>query len=335
MSDSRERMMAAIEFRRPDRIPLFYHASEAGLHVHGRKLLELFNRVPGDNGARFDALPSPPPATLAADGSYHELRRDAWGTVWEYLIFGIQGHPKEYPLRDWSEARGFEFPPPEVPDRSCYERAKREKFPTFGSGGSLFERPSGLRPFDEVMMDVFEENPELLAFLDRLVDYYGGIIRRELDDGCEIIMFGDDYGTQTNAIFPPELFDRVFGARYRKLFAPIREAKRKILFHSCGKIDRLLPNFFELGIDLFWPQLSLYGRDEAFLDACAAHHVALLLHPDRQYLIPRGTPAEIRAWVRDMADRYRAGGGVFYVEIEDDAPWENVQTLVESIAEYR
>ena len=63
--------------------------------------------------------------------------------------------------------------------------------------------------------------------------------------------------------------------------------------------------------------------------------MALLLHPDRQYLIPRGKPAEIRAWVRDMAARYRNGGGIFYVEMENDAPWENVVALLEAIAEYR
>jgi len=29
------------------------------------------------------------------------------------------------------------------------------------------------------------------------------------------------------------------------------------------------------------------------------------------------------------------GGGIFYVEIENDAPWENVKTLIEAIHEYR
>lgn len=332
--NSRERMVAAIEFRKPDRIPLFYHPSPAGLYVHGEKLLRLFQQIPGDNRQRFDSLPAPSPETLH-HGEYHELRRDAWGTVWEYLIFGIQGHPKEYPLTGWLEADDDLLPPLPGIDAAEIRQTREAGFPVFGGEGSIFERLCSLRPFDEVMMDVFMEDAAVLAFMDRLVAYYKKINQQAADAGVEIFCFGDDFGTQQNAIFPPQLFDRVFVPRYRQLWMPLQQAGKKILFHSCGKIESLLPQLFDLNIDVLWPQLSLYGRDKAFLSRCADRHVALLLHPDRQYLIPMGKPAEIRSWVRDMARRYRDGGGIFYVEIEDDAPWENVKTLLESIAEYR
>lgn len=331
--NSRERMLAAIEFRQPDRIPVFYHASSAGLYVHGRKLLDLFRALPPDNQIEFTAVPRPSPEWIDAGGNYHEFRRDRWGTTWEYLIFGIQGHPKEYALTDWESAKQFVFPP--IPEFRAVPEAYRREYLLFGGEGSLFECPSGLRPFDEVMMDFYTETPELLAFTDRLVEYFGRINEQALREGYDVFCFGDDFGTQQNAIFPAELFRKIFTPRYRKLFEPLKKAGKKIQFHSCGKIDSLLDCFAELGIDILWPQLSLYGRDEAFLERCARHRIALLLHPDRQYLIPRGTPEEIRDWVRFAAERYRDGGGIFYVEIENDAPWENVKTLLESIEEFR
>ena len=331
--NARERMLAAIEFRQPDRIPIFYHPSEAGLHVHGQKLLDLFKQIPGDNGQEFHELPRLPEGTVDDQGQYHEFRRDEWGTLWEFLIFGIQGHPREYPISDWAAARDYSLP--KLPETQKVPDEFRNNYCVFGGRGTIFEKPSALRPFDEVMMDFFEENPDLLAFDDRLVDYYNEINRRELENGVDVFCFGDDYGTQIGSIFPPKLFERIFVPRYQKMFAPIQQAGKKILFHCCGKIDAIADSIFDLGIDVFWPQLSLYGRNEKFLDHCAERHVALLLHPDRQYLIPRGKPMEIRSWVRDMTERYRYGGGIFYVEMENDAPWENVKALLEAIAEYR
>ena len=331
--NSRERMIAAIEFRQPDKIPLFYHPSEAGLYVHGQKLLDLFQRIPGDNGTTFSGIPQPPPETVDAKGNYHEFRRDEWGTTWEYLIFGIQGHPKEYPFANWGEAHAYSLPP--VAEAKETSEEFRRSYCVFGGGGSIFEKAFSLRPFDEVIVDFLEEDSDLLQFTDRLVEYYNRINGGALERGVDIFCFGDDYGTQTAPLFPRELFKRVFVPRYRQMFAPILQAGRKILFHSCGRLDSVMEELFDLGIHVLWPQLSIYGRDESFLDRCAERRVALLLHPDRQYLIPRGTPEEIRSWVRDMADRYRQGGGIFYVEMENDAPWENVKALLESIAEYR
>ena len=42
-------MLDAIEFNAPDKIPVVYHSSPAGLYVHGEKLLDLFNEYPPDN----------------------------------------------------------------------------------------------------------------------------------------------------------------------------------------------------------------------------------------------------------------------------------------------
>lgn len=45
----RERMIRTFEFNNPDKIPVVYNSSRAGLYVHGEKLLDLFNQYPPDN----------------------------------------------------------------------------------------------------------------------------------------------------------------------------------------------------------------------------------------------------------------------------------------------
>jgi hypothetical protein len=65
--------------------------------------------------------------------------------------------------------------------------------------------------------------------------------------------------------------------------------------------------------------------------------IAIYIHPDRQRLIPLGTPQQIDSYIRSAAEKYKklGGGGIFYVEIENDSPFENVKALVEAINKYR
>ena len=338
MVSHRERMLAALEFRHPDKIPVFYHPSTAGLYVHGQKLLDLFNEFQPDNKIIFDCMPEPAAETVKVDGSYYELKIDDWGTEWEYRIFGIQGHPHRYPFVTWKDAEKFEFPPYEItPEQKKNQLEARKEHLTFGCWISIFEKLHALRPFDEVLMDVFTEEPALLRFLDRLVEYWEQVIAANLEAGVDVICFGDDWGMQTASLISPDLFRKIFKPRYEKLMRPIRNAGTKIQFHCCGETGAIGNELLNLGIDIFWPQIKLSEQDIELVKRSRTEHVTLLIHPDRQHLVPNGTPAQIEAAIRTYADAYHelGGGGIFYIEIENDAPWENVKTLIESVHQYR
>ncbi len=336
MMTPRERMLAAFEFRAPDKIPVVYHPSPAGLYVHGEKLLDLFNAYPPDNPITFDAIPVPSPETLDEKGIYHEFKTDAWGTGWEYLIFGIMGHPKTYPFDSWEEAADYQFPP--LPTLNHSEIAKQgEKYLIFSGGISIFERVHELRPIDQMLMSIADRDPALLSFLDRLVEYWLAAIQSMLDVDVDVIMFGDDWGTQQNSLISPKAFQSLFKPRYEILMAPIRKAGKLVFFHSCGFLGGVLDDLIDLGISGLWPQITLMESNPSFLEKCRRNKVTMYIHPDRQYLIPNGSPAEIEVAIKQYADTYHAleGGGIFYVEIENDAPFENVQALIEAIHRWR
>lgn len=334
---SRERMLRTFNFSSPDKIPVVYHPSPAGLYTHGQKLLDLFNAYPPDNPVCFDALPVPPEGTVAADGRYHEVCTDEWGTEWEHLIYGVWGHPKQYPFGSWQEGlEHYDFPPVPSVDRGLILEQRREHLVFMGCP-SIFERLHGLLPFDQVLMDIVTEDPALLCFLDRLVDYWQKVIVNIIEAGVDVLMFGDDWGTQTAPIIPPTLFRKIFLPRYAQMMAPIKAADKKIFFHVCGFLDGTLDNLISLGIDGLWPQIGFLERNPLLFEKCEQNRVTLYLHPDRQYLVPRGTPQEIEASIQSYAEKYHAlgGGGIFYVEIENDAPFENVVALVEAIHKWR
>jgi uroporphyrinogen decarboxylase len=335
-------MLAALEYAHPDRIPVVYHPSPAGLHVHGQQLLDLFNAYPPDNPVTFDEIPGPPPGTVAANGRYHEIRTDEWRSTYEWRIFGLNGHPKRYPITNMAEAKDYEFPPVPAIGSPAFEvekarvDAEREKYLAFRGDLSLFERLCALYSMSQVLIDLALGDRHLLSFLDRMVEHWLDEVEYYLAMGVDGIWFFDDWGTQNSQIISPKLFHQVFIPRYRQMMAPIKRAGVKILFHSCGCLGTILDELIDLGVDLMWPQIPLYD-DTTLAQKCQEHGVTIYIHPDRQRLIPLGTPAEIETEIQKYSDRYHdlGGGGIFYVEIENDAPFENVKALIEAMHRYR
>lgn len=337
----RQRMLKAFAFDNPDRLPVWYHPSPAGLYVHGQKLLDLFGEYPPDNPITFDDIPRPPPAAFDADGRYHEFIRDAFGTIWEYRIFGVAGHPYEYAIPTPEAMDTYSLPPAPPPHGERFEQERRRiaqlkaQYLVFGGGGiSLFEKLMALRPFEEVLVDISTQEPAMMRLLDRLTEFGHRHVEYHLALGADVIMFGDDWGTQNSLLLSPEVFRRVFTPRLASLMQPIRRAGTRICYHSCGHVLPLYGDLVDLGINGFWHQIALYDA-EAFARQAARDRVVLFLHMDRQRLIPCGTPAEIRETVRRYRDIHMGlgGGAIFYVEIENDAPFENVEALVRAVHE--
>lgn len=333
---SRERMLAAINYESPDKLPVVYHPSPAGLYVHGEKLLKLFQDNPGDNAVEFKSISQPPPETIDENGAYHEIKTDGWGTEWEFLIFGIQGHPRAYPFESWKEAADYEFPDVWCSDAEEVKRYK-QTYLFYEGGISIMEKLQALRPMDEVLMDIYTQDDYFMAFLDRLVDYMLEMVQAKLDAGVDMVFFGDDWGTQTAPIISPDMFREIFLPRYVKLMDPIHSAGRGVFFHTCGQLGPLFKDLVNLGIRVIWPQIIPFESDPANLQACVDNKVGVFIHPDRQNLIPLGTPREIEKTIKRYAETFHnlGGGGIFYVEIENDAPFENVKALIESVQAYR
>ena len=334
---SRERVIQAVEFRRPDRIPIQVHPSPGGLFEHGQKLLELIRACPSDFGDLSGlAVPQPPPEDFDPDGSYHHTETDAWGVTWKYRIFGIWGHPYNEPLADLGKLDTYQ--PPTLPPLSgpAFEAAKvavarhKQRYYHIAGGGMIWEQMHFLRPYEDCMVEIMQDTPEINRIADLITDNMEGCIRHHLATGADAIQFGDDFGTQRAPLFRPEVWRRFFKPRYERLCAPIRAAGKKIFFHSCGQIAPLFEDFAELGVDAIWPQLPLYDQAE-LARRCRDLGLAVQLHPDRGDLMQRGTPQGVRDYVARLLNTFDAasGGSWLYIEIDPGFKWENVQALFE------
>ena len=335
----RQRVTEAMAFRPPDIIPLQVHPSLGGLYEHGQRLLDLMRACGHDFGDSADwRLPEPPPPEdYDADGAYHAVKTDDWGTTWEYRLFGVWGHPLKRPLDDLDNLRTWRPPAPPRCDGPEFEAAKaaaaahRERYYRLASGGSLFEKLHSLRRFEDVLMDIVSDTPEINRLTDLIVEHVAACVRRALAINADAVAFGDDFGTQTALLLPPTVWRRFFKPRYKALFEPILKAGKPIVFHSCGAIGELLEDLRDLGVSAIWPQLSLFDLP-AFARRCRSLGLALQLHPDRGELMQRRPPSEVRDYVYRLVETFRVldGGSWLYIEIDPGFPFANVETLFEA-----
>lgn len=341
--NSRERVQAALAFQPVDILPLQIHPSPAGLFEHGQKLLDLMRACGQDFGPLDDlALPVVPKEDFAPDGRYHRFATDEWGTSWEYRIYGIWGHRIRYPLADISRLEDYRAPAIKRLAGSELDQARaagvqfRQQYYQVGGGVSLFETLQSLRPFDDVLIDIAHDTPEINRLADLLVAYYQVVIDNALAVDVDAVSVGDDFGTQQALMLSPKAWRRFFLPRYQALFAPVKQAGKRIFFHSCGQIDAILEGLREAGADTIWPQLPLFDHRILAL-RCRELGLAVQLHPDRGELLQRATPQQVRAYLLRLVEEFDcfSGGSWLYLEVDPGFPWVNVQAMFETAMEIR
>lgn len=339
----RERVIASLQFKKPDMVPLRYLPSPAGPFEHGKRLKKLWRLHPQDFGPDPSELsfPYPEPSEFDSEGRYHAIKKDIWGVEWEYRIFGIAGHPVKRPLDDLKNLSSFSPPKPPEMKGPHFEKEKREtekhrsRYFLLSGFIGIFEVMHNIRRFEDVLMDMASDTPEINRIADMITEYYEKQISYFLARGVDAIEFGDDFGMQQGLMISRELWREFFKLRYERLISPIKKAGVYVFFHSCGNVLELLEDLKELGVDAIWPQSSSYNPFE-LAEKCRSLKLAVDLH-FRAPLMVDGKPEEIKQKVKEIADifRVREGGSWFHIEIDDGFPYENIKALFEAVNDFR
>jgi hypothetical protein len=156
-----------------------------------------------------------------------------------------------------------------------------------------------------------------------------------------IFMSGTDFGMQTGPIISPKA--------YRKLYMPFHKILNdwvhqntswKIFIHCCGSIAPLIPDFISAGFDILNPvQTSAAGMDPQALKERFGSDITFWGGGiDTQSTLPFGSPAEIRAQVKERMQIFGKGSGFVFNTIHNlqaGIPVENIVALYEAVQEFR
>ena len=180
--------------------------------------------------------------------------------------------------------------------------------------------------------------PNNTALLDKIFEYQmaSGKILAEL--GADILWLGDDFGTQDSLILSPGIWREFFKPLYARLFSAYKEIKPdiKIAFHSDGNIEPLLPEFIEIGVDIF-QAVQPKAIDPAHLKRKFGGRLSFWGTVDIQEVMPFGTPDDVFNEIKTRIETVGPGGGFILAPshgIQPDVPLENILAFYEAAREY-
>ncbi|MBQ3141001.1 MAG: hypothetical protein IJC25_03455 [Clostridia bacterium] len=316
---SKQRVMAALEFTSPDKIPIWY-----------------LNRDTERSDVVGSGFSAPPDFVPAEPGV------DEWGCRWDKLD-RTMGQPKTHPLADgWHLLDGYAFPNAHVDGRfTALEkdlRSKPDRFVSAGLGITGFNTVTFLRGFENTLEDLYDEPEKLFYLTDRVMEFETGLIEEYGRRGADAVMFGDDWGTQRALMISPEMFRRDWLPRYKKQFDTAKKFGMKVFFHSCGYVWDIIGPLIDIGVDLInLNQPDIFGIDNLAREF--GGKTAFLCPVDHQTVALRGTREEIFEYAKHLIDALGRFNGGFVANIEDYPSMGmseyNYQTICEAFESLR
>jgi len=330
--NSRERVISAIERSGPDRAPLTHATLPGAAARYGRLLDDLYLRYPSDVLSVGEATEGEYGPQVGAPN------RDTWGSLWVRYNDEHKGQVVNGPLEDWADLKSYD--PPDTASEAIFAameakiRRNAGALYTRADGDCLWQRMFYLHGYAATLEDLLLR-PERCADLR---DMILSVMRRRVDRLCSVpgldgVHFRDDWGTQEALMISPRLWREFFKPAYASLFAPVRDAGKHVWFHSDGVIDAIIPDLIEIGVQVLNPQVPVMGRER--VRDISAGRICLEADIDRQWILPYGSPAEVRAAVRADIDTFHSHGG--YIgrgEAAGDVPLANLEAMLDEFVTY-
>lgn len=350
---SRERVLAAINMQPVDRQPCDFHSCatiEERLHKYlGTSThLELLQKL-GTDIVDIRGVVDP---VWIADFPKVQKRED--GSTIDYLgfckrvqdtIFGPVEEHCDYIVQDCETIEEIEeiftFPKVEWFDFSdMSERLKEyEGFAIMATGPSVFQHPSLIRGLDQLLCD-FLVDVEIADYLmdgytNFYLDYFDAMFKA-CPGQIDIFRCADDLGMQDRPLVSRDVVIRYFIPRIKKLADLAHSHGAKFMFHSCGAVFEFIDLFIEAGVDMLDP-LQPLAKDMQPEHLAEVYQGKICFHGsiDTQYVLPQGSPEDVRAQVRHHMDVLGSAGTGFVIApahtLQPDVPVENIVALYDEV----
>jgi uroporphyrinogen decarboxylase len=191
-----------------------------------------------------------------------------------------------------------------------------------------------LRGLDNWCVDMLVDEELFSNLLDRTLQFEIDSARTALDvlgEYVDIVGIADDFAGQNGLLFSPKHFRQFIKPRLENLIDVIREyCDCRILFHCCGSVSEIIPDFIELGIDALNPfQVTASGMDPAVLKESYNDKIIFWGGIDTQQILSKGTEKDVVAEVERILAIMDGCGYVLSAvhNIQGDVPPENVVQL--------
>ena len=156
------------------------------------------------------------------------------------------------------------------------------------------------------------ETEYVVPLFEACAEFQTQIGLRLIEKGVDALWFGDDFGTQTSLIIPPEIFRTQLKPIYKKMIDRFKQAKPDIIpiLHCDGAVADLLDDIREIGFEIFNPvQPGVPGHLPQDMKSNFGDKFAFWGAIDQQDLLPNGTDEELERDIVEKISILGKGGG--------------------------
>lgn len=340
--NSKERVLAAINHREPDRVPIDLWAlspvtDRLRTHLGADTDEGVWQALGIDLRSVWPAYCGPRLETFD-DSSWVDwwgCRRKMMGPFEEVIDAPLENAETvadleafEWPDADWFDAAGM---------RERCEALHQYAIVIRDAGPyatCVLRVAMFLRTMPKFMMDMASTPDFATALVDRIAAVYLSLNRRILEavgDLTDIYFIADDVGVQDKLMISPLMFRRFIKPSLTRFIQQAHEYGQKVMYHTCGAVRPLIPDFIEMGVDILDPiQVSARGMDP--LELKQSYGDVLCFHGglDIQTVLSGGTPDQVRAEVERLLQIMGPGGGFILAptnNVMPETPAENITAM--------
>jgi uroporphyrinogen decarboxylase len=350
---SRERVLAAMRHRQPDRTPFDFSWGFAPAQLH-RFQQATGAADPDDYFGADTRLLRPSPTRLSTDFSPYlgELpagaQVDEWGIgrrpststdvahahldgfIYPLLGVSTAGDVRDYPLPDLdADYRYGDFAGrvAAVQTRGIAALAVMDC--------TIFETAWYMRSMERLLLDFADGSPLAGALLDRITAIREVQARRYAESGADVICMGDDVGTQRGMLMSVRMWRTWLKPRLARVIAAARTVRPDVLvfFHSDGNVTAIAEDLIEIGVDILNP-VQPECMDPVSLRQRFGERLCLWGTIGTQSTFPFGSPEDVHREVRTRIETVGQGGGLFLAPthmIEPEVPLANIAAFVDAV----
>ncbi len=333
---SRERVLAALKLKQPDRVPWIES------NVHNRLAEKLLQRSDFEKAPVTQLFSMPgariPPAVLevlALDNLNFSVAppRFVKSQNFEEMDIIVDGLIKtEADLKKvvLPDPESDEFYQPARDFVSRYRGSNKALGITTRMGISNTYLSMGIEHFSLMLY----ENPDfVLKLMDRFIDWACKAVPKINDLGFDFLIVPEDLAWKQGPMFSPKMIRELFLPRMKRVAERI---KIPWIYHSDGNLLPILDDLLTLGMNGL-ANIEPNAMDIVELKKNYGHRVCLVGNIDLHYTLTRGTPEETEAEVKKRIQEVGRGGGYILASSNSLAGYckpENVLAMNRALLKY-
>jgi len=354
MNKAVERVLKAVRYERPDRLPTydwFWPEFMGNWHREKGRQLDIYDHYRLDvRNVGADISPNPASFKILEKTDQHVVFRNGWGmlcrkvhdaAMLEFLEFPVQNEKDFSHYAFFDPAASRRYNETFVDDLSLdtvppfTEQAERygETFCLLGAVLDPYESLWRLRGVEQILIDMIDNPRGFKMMISEVTEFMIQIGLEQIRAGHlpAIIILGD-VAFKNGPFFSPQMYRDMIFPHLRKMVSCFKAEGTLVFYHTDGNCSALIDMFIEAGIDVLNPIEVAAGMDLTDLKRKYGKQLAYMGGFDKRRLFDK---QDIEDEVKSKVNAFPTGGLIASIDhsVGPDIPVENYEYYLELIKE--